>query len=184
MKKTLFYFATMAAMTGITGTATAAGTLGTYDVQVSATVIESSTCVVNAPSSLVFDNIKADQVMDVVKGPAHAQVYLIQMSGCRQGQHVSATVEGTADANNSQLLSTESDSGQAAKNVALAFFEQVGNNLHPLVPINTGSTTSRMINELGQAQIAIQTDVVLSDNTKPALSGTIAANANVAINFL
>lgn len=185
MNKKLLCFALTAASIGFAGMANAGGSLGTYDMEVAAKVISASSCVVKAPSSLTFDNINGpDDIRRVEEGPQHAQLYMIDITGCHQGLHVSATVLGVADAVNSQLLSTSSASPDAAQNVAIGFFEQVGNNLHPLVPVNSGYTTSRDINELGEAHIAIQTDVVLSDNMKPATAGTIAANANVQINFL
>lgn len=184
MNKKLLCFALTAASIGFAGMANAGGSLGTYDMEVAAKVISASSCVVTAPSSLTFDNISGpDDIRRVEEGPHHSQLYMIDITGCHQGLHVSATVLGVADAVNNQLLSTSSASPDAAQNVAIGFFEQIG-SLHPLVPINTGYTTSRDINELGEAHIAIQTDVVLSDNTKSAIAGTIAANANVQINFL
>lgn len=184
MNKKLLCFALTAVAIGCAGTANASDTLGTYDMDVTAKVISASDCVISAPPSLTFDNISGpDDIRRAEDGPQHAQLYMIEIMGCHKGMHVSATVLGAADAVNGKLLSTQSAAG-AAQNVAIGFYEQVGNNQHPLVPVNSGSTTSRNINEMGEAQIAIQTDVVLSDNTKPATAGTIAANANVQINFL
>lgn len=185
MNKKLLCFALTAVALGCAGTVNASDTLGTYDMDVTAKVISASDCVISAPTSLTFDNISGpDEIRRAEDGPRHAQLYMIDIVGCHQGLHVSATVLGTADAVNGKLLSTQSAAAGAAQNVAIGFYEQVGIDQHPLVPINSGTTTSRNINEMGEAHIAIQADVVLSDNTKFATAGTIAANANVQINFL
>ncbi|MDY1038403.1 fimbrial protein [Lelliottia sp. CFBP8978] len=182
MKKNFFFFAMTAAAIGFTGMVNAGDTLGTYEMQVTGNVIPLSACVVTAPSSLSFDNISPEDISLVENGPKHDNLYLIEISGCHKDLKVSATVLGVADSINNELLSTQMVPG-AAENVAVAFYEQVG-NAHPVVAINTGHTSSSTINEFGTAQIIMQADVVLADYTKRATPGTIAANANVQINFL
>jgi len=185
MKKTILFLTIAAGTSGLSGLSSANETLGTYNTKVTGTVLSSKACTITAPNNLTFDNFEGpDDIHSVTQGPRHAQLYTIIISGCKKGLHVSAKVVGEADTNNTSLLSTHSDAAGAAKNVAIAFYEQVATDLHPLVPLNSGHTTSRYINELGEAQIAIQADVVLSEDQKPASAGTISANANVQINFL
>ncbi|MRS88433.1 fimbrial protein [Enterobacteriaceae bacterium RIT714] len=185
MKKNFFFFAMTAAAIGFTGMVNAGDTLGTYEMQVTGNVIPLSACIVTAPTSLTFDNISGpDEIYKVELGPKHSQIYEINVSGCHKDIQVSASVTGVADSINNQLLSTAKDDPAAAQNVAVAFFEQVGDSQHPIVAVNTGQTTSRSVLDDGTAKILIQASVVLADNYKPATAGTITANANVKINFL
>jgi type 1 fimbria pilin len=185
MKKNILRLSIIAATFCLSNVSNAGETLGTYEMQVTGTVISASSCLITAPNSLYFDIKDIHDIHYSSQGPQeHAQLYPIEISGCKKGMHVSATVVGDSDTSNSELLSTHSETAGSAQNVAIGFYEQTGYSQHPLVALNSGHTTSRDINELGNAQIAIQADVVLADDHKFATAGTISANANVQINFL
>lgn len=188
MKKNILRLSIISAAFCLANVSNASEALGTYEMQVTGTVLSASSCVITAPSSLNFGAI--EDIHDIhyaSLGPQeHSQLYLIEMSGCKKGMHVSATVIGDADVSNSALLSTHPETAGSAQNVAIGFYEQTGlTPQHSLVAINSGQTTSRDINELGEAQIAIVADVVLADDHNgTATAGKIFANANVQLNFL
>jgi type 1 fimbria pilin len=165
----------------LSGAANADMTGPTKDFTVIGGIINNP-CVVNlSPATIDFDHIDSSQITSSASVAKINKVLDVQVNNCPEGDHVSVSFTGTAASVDTTALATEDQAADAAKNVAIAFWDD--GQQDSKVAINTGvsHTASTTVNGV---HMPFLIGLVLNDGSKPAIGGNVSATAQVKVNFL
>jgi type 1 fimbria pilin len=139
-------------------------------------------CVVSlAPSMIKFDNVDISAIRTSNSVAKDNQLLDVQISGCPEGDSVSVTFTGNAASVDATALATEDELDGAAKNVAIAFWDEGQQDTK--VDINSGASHTA-ITTTKDTHIPFVIGLVINDYTKSVTAGTVAAATQVQVNFL
>lgn len=184
MNKKLIALSMAMAFSGVAGATQAPVT---QDVTITGHVLTEVSCHVEADPSIAFDNIEMTQIGTLESGKplknGAAKPYMIAITKCPAGQQISVTIQGTPDANNTQLVALNNAPG-SAQGVGIGFWDTLlATGEHELLTVNGSSSLPRQVSSDGAANIPLNIAPVQSTET-PAVAGTISATTSIKVNYL
>ncbi|MDY1035415.1 fimbrial protein [Lelliottia sp. CFBP8978] len=160
------------------------------DVTITAQVVNELSCVVDAPSSVSFDNVEMREIGTLenqytLKNNA-VTIYDVKLTECPADQTVSLTVLGTPAAGNDQLLAIDAGAG-SAQGVGVAIWDVVllTDEKFVLAPNGSGhASMSHDVDSDGSVRIPLTIGPVKISDATPIVAGAITTSTSIKVNFL
>jgi type 1 fimbria pilin len=171
---------------GLVGVSHAAQAPVNLDLTASGHILQSSSCKVDAPTSVEFDNLEMVQIGTVESQRplknGSGKSYDIYITDCPANEKVSLSILGTASEENSSLIALNDVPG-SAQHVAVGIWQDLVVD-HLLLKVNDTGTTPLATSSSGGLHYPLIAAVAQTDASQTVVAGTISANMSVKVNFL
>lgn len=141
----------------------------------------SNPCQVAVTPTVQFANLNPTNLHLSNTYPTNPQKITIDITSCPANTKLNASVSGTIDTHDYNLLQLSNHSDpEAATNVGIGFWKEN----KALLPVSTGVTDDSVTDASGAAQINLVTALALVSSGLQPTSGSIEASASIKINYL